>query len=29
MVTHRVRIQTPEEIDRELLGWLEQAYAGA
>ncbi len=26
MVTHRVRIQRPAEIDQELLGWLERAY---
>ena len=26
MVTHRVRIGDPKEIDAELLGWLEQAY---
>jgi Domain of unknown function (DUF4287)/Domain of unknown function (DUF5655) len=29
MVTHRVRIHTPEEIDPELFGWLESAYANA
>lgn len=26
MVTHRVRISDPKELDDELLGWLEQAY---
>jgi hypothetical protein len=26
MVTHRVRIGHPDEIDAELLGWLRQAY---
>jgi Domain of unknown function (DUF4287)/Domain of unknown function (DUF5655) len=26
MVTHRVRIADPKEIDAELLGWLKQAY---
>ena len=29
MVTHRVRIHTPEEINPELFGWLERAYATA
>ena len=29
MVTHRVRIHTPDEIDSELFGWLERAYAKA
>ena len=29
MVTHRVRVQTPAEVDRELVGWLERAYAHA
>ncbi len=29
MVTHRVRIHAPDEIDRELFGWLERAYANA
>lgn len=27
MVTHRVRIHRPDDLDRELLAWLEQAYA--
>lgn len=26
MVTHRVRIQDPKEVDGEVLGWLRQAY---
>jgi hypothetical protein len=26
MVTHRVRVSKPEEVDRELMGWLKQAY---
>ena len=26
MVTHRVRITDPKQIDRELLEWLKQAY---
>ena len=26
MVSHRVRLSTPAEIDKELLGWLKQAY---
>lgn len=29
MVTHRVRIHAPDDVDAELLGWLEQAYAAA
>lgn len=29
MVTHRVRIHDSDEIDPELLGWLEKAYASA
>jgi DNA-binding NarL/FixJ family response regulator len=29
MVTHRVRIHSPDDVDQELLGWLEQAYATA
>ena len=29
MVTHRVRIQAPRELDREVLVWLERAYAAA
>src|SRR5439155_8372208 len=26
MVTHRVRVSTPAEVDKELVGWLKQAY---
>lgn len=29
MVTHRVRINDPKEIDAELLGWLKQAFEAA
>jgi hypothetical protein len=29
MVTHRVRISDPKEIDPELLAWLKQAYEAA
>jgi hypothetical protein len=29
MVTHRVRITEPEQIDEELLAWLKQAYDAA
>jgi hypothetical protein len=29
MVTHRVRIHAPDEVDAEVLGWLGQAYASA
>jgi Domain of unknown function (DUF4287)/Domain of unknown function (DUF5655) len=29
MVTHRVRITNPRQIDAELLGWLKQAYNAA
>ncbi len=28
MVTHRVRLRTASELDPELIGWLERAYAG-
>jgi hypothetical protein len=27
MVTHRVRIHAPAELDQEVLGWVEHAYA--
>jgi predicted transport protein len=27
MVSHRVRIESIKEVDKELLGWLKQAYA--
>jgi hypothetical protein len=26
MVSHRVRIEKPGEVDQELVGWLKQAY---
>ncbi len=26
MVTHRVKVSTPAEIDAELMGWMKQAY---
>lgn len=29
MVTHRVRVERPEQIDQELLTWLKRAYAEA
>jgi hypothetical protein len=29
MVTHRVRITDPKQIDKELLAWLKQAYDAA
>lgn len=29
MVTHRVRITDPKQIDKELLAWLKQAYGAA
>ena len=29
MVTHRVRIKNPAELDAEVTDWLRQAYAGA
>ena len=29
MVTHRVRVTDPAQVDPELLGWLEKAYAAA
>ena len=29
MMTHRVRIAKPAEVDKELLGWLREAYDGA
>jgi DNA-binding NarL/FixJ family response regulator len=28
MVTHRVRLSDPSDLDSELVGWLERAYAG-
>jgi hypothetical protein len=29
MVTHRVRISDPQEINKEVLAWLKQAYDAA
>jgi hypothetical protein len=29
MVTHRVRVSSPAEVDKELVGWLKTAYAAA
>ena len=29
MVTHRVRISDPKQIDKEVLAWLRQAYDAA
>lgn len=29
MVSHRVRVTSPEEVDAELIGWLRQAYERA
>lgn len=29
MVTHRVRVSTPEEVDKELVRWLKKAYQEA
>jgi hypothetical protein len=29
MVTHRVRITDPKQIDKEVRAWLKQAYAAA
>jgi predicted transport protein len=29
MVTHRVRIQDPKQVDQEILSWLKQAYDAA
>ncbi|MCB2154055.1 DUF4287 domain-containing protein [bacterium] len=29
MVSHRVRIATEKDIDKELLGWIKEAYEGA
>ncbi len=26
MLSHRVRVQKPAEVDKELIGWLKQAY---
>jgi len=29
MVTHRVRVETPAEVDKKLAGWLKNAYAAS
>jgi hypothetical protein len=29
MVTHRVRISDPDQIDQEVMTWLQQAYEAA
>jgi predicted transport protein len=29
MVTHRVRLESADGVDKELIGWLKQAYDGA
>ena len=29
MCTHRVRLESPRQVDAELLGWLRQAYDNA
>jgi hypothetical protein len=29
MVTHRVRLESAADVDKELIGWLEQAYSAA
>lgn len=29
MVTHRVRLESPNDVDRELIAWLKKAYDGA
>lgn len=29
MVTHRVRLESPKDVDRELVAWLKKAYDGA
>lgn len=29
MVTHRVRLESPKDVDRELVSWLRKAYDGA
>ncbi len=26
MVTHRLRVNAPQEVDDEVIGWLKQAY---
>jgi hypothetical protein len=29
MVSHRIRIESVKEIDKQLIGWLKQAYESA
>ncbi|MGE0479971.1 MAG: DUF4287 domain-containing protein [Phycisphaerae bacterium] len=29
MVTHRVRVESPADVDKQLIGWLKQAYDAA
>lgn len=29
MVSHRVRVESPKDVDKELVGWLRQAYNAA
>ncbi|MBY0456166.1 MAG: hypothetical protein K2V38_02390, partial [Gemmataceae bacterium] len=29
MMTHRVRVGSPAEVDKELVGWLRRAYDAA
>jgi hypothetical protein len=29
MLSHRVRVDAPAELDKELVGWLKRAYAEA
>jgi hypothetical protein len=29
MVSHRIRVASPAEVDAELIGWLKQAYERA
>jgi len=29
MVTHRVRLTEPDQLDAEMLDWLKQAYTAA
>ena len=29
MVSHRVRLDGPDDVDKQLVGWLKQAYEGA
>jgi len=29
MVSHRVRVESAAEVDKQLIGWLRQAYESA